>query len=88
MGCISCVTVDVLRDTQLAGMWLNAEERVLVLPVEAVGQRVEQCAKLWPVSICGYNLRKRKNTVSSLQLEHAQHLRRHGHNVQKVYSVG
>lgn len=53
------VSIDVLRDTQLSALRVDVEERVLVLTVKAVRQRVEQRAKRRTVRICGDNLNKR-----------------------------
>lgn len=61
------VSIDILRDTQLSGLRVDFEERVWVLFVKAVRQRVEQCAKLGAVCIGGNNLKKKKNTVSCRQ---------------------
>lgn len=54
------VPIDILRDTQLSSLRVDLEERVFVLHVEAVRQRVEQCAELRAVCIRGYNLKRRK----------------------------
>lgn len=60
MGRLSGVSVDILRDAQLSGVWVDLEERMMVLHVEAVRQRVEQFAKLGAVGICSNNLLRKK----------------------------
>ena len=54
------VSIDILRDTQLSSLRVDSEERVFVLHVKAIRQRVEQCAKLGTVCISGDNLQIRK----------------------------
>lgn len=56
MGRLSGVSVDILRHTQFSGVWVDLEERMMVVHVEAVRQRVEQFAKLGAVGICSNNL--------------------------------
>lgn len=58
------VPVDVLRYTQLSGVRVDLEQRVVVFHVEAIRQRVEQRAKLWAVSICCNNLLRRQEVFS------------------------
>lgn len=52
------VPIDVLRDAQLSALRADVEEGVLVLTVEAIGQRVEQRPKLRTVRVCGHDLKK------------------------------
>lgn len=56
VGRLSGVSVDILRHTQFSGVWVDLEERMMVLHVEAVRQRVEQFAKLGAIGICSNNL--------------------------------
>ena len=37
---LSCISIDVLGDAQLSGLRVDLEEGVLVLPVEAIRQRI------------------------------------------------
>ena len=68
MGCLSRVSIDVLRHTQLSGPRVNLEEGVLVPLVEAVGQGVEHRAKVWAVCVRGNNLNgERKNKQTNKQ---------------------
>lgn len=73
--CLSWVSIDILRDTQLSSLWVDLEERVMVLPVKAVRQRVEQVAKLWAVCICGNDLKRRK--TSWLQTPHCCQIKKY-----------
>lgn len=56
VDCRPGVVVDILRHTQLSGVRVDLEQRMVVFHVEAVRQRVEQCAKLGAVGICSNNL--------------------------------
>lgn len=60
VDCLSHVSINILRDTQLSSPWVDLEEGVFVLLVKAIRQRVQQCAKLRAVCICGNNLKRRQ----------------------------
>lgn len=57
VDCLSCISIDVLVDAQLTGLWVDLEERVFVLLVKTIRQRVEHRAEVWAVCICGHNLK-------------------------------
>ena len=50
------VSIDILRDAQLSSLRVDLEERVFVLIVKPIRQRVEQCAELRAVCIRGNDL--------------------------------
>lgn len=62
MDCLSRIPIDILRDAELSGLWVDLEQGVFFLLVKAVRQRVQQCAKLRAVCICGNNLDRRQTS--------------------------
>jgi len=58
MDTLTHVSIDILRDTHLSCVWLDLEERVFVMSVKAIRQRVQQRAELRAICICGNNLEK------------------------------
>lgn len=51
------ISINVLRDTQLPSLWVDVKERMLVVLVKTIRQRVKNCAEVRTVGICGNNLK-------------------------------
>lgn len=64
MNRLSRISIDILGDTQLSGLWVDLKEGVFVLLLKAIRQRIVQCAELKAVCICGNNLKGREIQVS------------------------